>query len=225
MRRLALAAALALPATLALPAAGVHAGDGLQLALPEREEWLEMAESILAENARAAAGLDPLAAPMVLCQEAGCRQTGRHSLNAEEITRLRALFQDSEAGGTEERRRIGKAVALLETVMGARNGTWRDHPGNEHDEDDEAGQLDCIAESVNTRTYLDRMEQAGLLRHHQVAGFIHRYTVVLQHVAVEIVSRDEDEDGARFAVDSWVGANGEEPEILPYSQWRLEWGV
>lgn len=209
----------------ALPAPLAAAADSSRLLPAAREEWLERTEPVIAGNARmAAAAADPLAAAMDLCAESGCTDIGRHTLNDDETARLRALFAGGEDSAEAERQRIGKAIALFETFIGPRNGTWRDHSANDREAFDEPNQLDCIAESVNTRTYLDRLSLAGLLHHHHVGGFIHRYTVVLQHVAVEIIADGDEEDG-RFAVDSWVGANGDEPEILPYGDWRLEWGV
>lgn len=212
-------AALLLALLHVAPAA--RAGDLAHLLPPPQEEWLDVADLVLQVNREAATQGDPLRAPMILCEAQGCGATGAQSLSEEEAARLRALLAGDD-GPTGERRRLGRAIALLETMMGARNGTWRDHAANQHDFEDEPGQLDCIAESVNTRTYLDRLNAAGLIRHHQLGGFIHRYTVVLQHVAVDIIENNSDD---RFAVDSWVGANGEEPEIIPYGDWRWEWGV
>lgn len=208
-------------ALLTAPPSLAIAGEIVGVLPPPREEWLDLADTILNGNEKAAHGADPLLAPMEVCEQRGCTARSRQALSADEALRVRALFAgDVDAAG--ERHRLGKAVALLETVMGARNGTWRDHPANERENEDEPGQMDCIAESINTRTYVDRLHAAGLLHHHQPGSFIHRYTVVLQHVAVDIVETASEE---RFAVDSWVGANGEEPDIIPYGDWRWEWGV
>lgn len=217
-----LAAALVALAV-AAPLAPLQAADTTGLLPPAREQWLELADAVLGGNEHeAAAFADPLQAPMELCEEAGCTQRGWQTLGRDEADRLRALLATEDGGAEGERSRLGKAIALLETMIGGRNGTWRDHAANERQTADEPGQLDCIAESINTHTYLDRLTRAGLIRHHHVGDFIHRYTVVLQHVAVDIIETATDE---RFAVDSWVGANGEQPEILPYGDWRWEWGV
>lgn len=211
-----------LACALALPAVAARAGDVASVIVPNLEEWQIIAELVEDGNRRAATeGQDPLRAPMLLCEDRGCGQTGWQELRADEAARLRAVFTGNADAATE-RIQLGRAIALLETALGARNGTWRDHPGNDREDENEPGQMDCIAESINTRTYLDRLSRAGLLRHHRMGGFIHRYTVVLQHVAVDIVPDDGDE---HFAVDSWVGANGDEPDIKPYGDWRWEWGV
>lgn len=213
--------ALLVASLLAAPMAA-KAADGLHILPAAREHWLEQADTVQDDNEAAAAGLDPLLAPMNLCEERGCTATGWQALDEDAADRLRTLFADDTAAPADERHRVGQAIALLEAYMGARNGTWRDHAANQREYETEPGQMDCIAESLNTRTYLERLHRAGLLRHHHLGGFIHRYTVVLQHVAVDII---EDGTEERYAVDSWVGANGEEPEIIPYGDWRWEWGV
>lgn len=206
------------------PMAPALAGDSTRLWLEPREEWDEIAETVNADNDRwADSSPDPLTAPMEICQAVGCREIDRQTLNADEASRLRSLFAGPDQGAKAERTRIGRAIALLETVMGARNGTWRDLAGNGREAPGEPGQLDCIAESVNTRTYLDRLGRAGLLRHHRIEGYVHRYTVMLQHIAVAVIA--DGDEVQRFVVDSWVGANGEEPEILPYDDWRWKWDV
>ena len=208
---------------LTLAAVPAQAGDSGRLLASTHEEWQDRADLIHTAN-EADRGPDPLTQPMLVCEDVGCNTSAEQSLSADEARRLRTLFDhgEGEDSPAAERARLRKAIALFETFVGARNGTWRDHPGNQREYADEPGQMDCIAESINTRTYLSRLARAGLLTHHHLGDFIHRYTVVLQHVAVEIVETDSNE---RFAVDSWVGANGEEPELIPYSDWRWEWGV
>lgn len=180
------------------------------------EDWLDRAALFMADN-----DAGTLTAPMDLCEDAGCLTASVQELAPDEAARIGGLF-DGAGDAAAERAAIGRAVALFETFAGARNGTWRDHARNERLDGDEAGQLDCVAEAINTRTYLGRLERSGLLHFHRVEGFVHRYAVLLQHVAVGIV---EDESGESFVVDSWVGANGEEPSIEPYGTWRMEWQV
>lgn len=164
---------------------------------------------------------DALAAPLELCASAGCDAHGLILLEPEETAELRRLMADS-ADPRTERRRIAQAVAQVERWVGPRNGTDHDHAANDRRADDEPGQLDCVAETVNTLALLERLAMAGLLRHHRVGGIALRYTILLQHMAVELVER---ESGERWVVDSWPGASGEEPVVEPYWDWRWEWQV
>lgn len=205
--------------TIAVGAGAALAQESSAALDPATDDWQERVAAIMAGNDQVIAD-DPLGAPLVACSATACTQQSDITFSAEESAALRALFID-DTDGQDERAAIARAIARMEVFVGGRNGTWADHPGNEHNSWDEAGQLDCVSEAVNTHTYLHRMIQAGLIRHHRLGDLVIRYTLVLQHVAVNVI----DDDAREFVVDSWVGANGEEPEITPYIHWRMQWGV
>ena len=126
------------------------------------------------------------------------------------------LFIDSDSARAE-RVNIARGIALMERLVGQRTGTWQDRPRNSAGTG-QTGQLDCIAESINTTTYLRLLEQAGLLRWHSVEKRIkrQRWLVAIHWTAV---IRAEDTD-LRYAVDSWYGDNGALPLVQPLSDWR-----
>jgi hypothetical protein len=163
---------------------------------------------------------DPLLAPMVLCNAPGCLSQLSVTLSPWDATLLRDLFAAADPAAEDERRQIATAIALLEHVVAPVLGTADDQPANDHRDWETQGQLDCIAETVNTLTYLDRLALAGLLRHHDVSHEVIRFTLILQHIAVEII---DIATGESWVVDSWPGANAEEPVIQPYATWRGEW--
>ncbi|MET0092598.1 MAG: hypothetical protein ABW120_03625, partial [Sedimenticola sp.] len=78
--------------------------------------------------------------------------------------------------------------------------------------------LDCIAESLNTTTYLKLMEDDGLLQWHQVLErkkrsigfFAVHWTAVIR----EKTSRQ------KYAVDSWFLENGKPPVIQTIEEWK-----
>jgi len=181
-------------------------------------DWHLQVAAIIAAN-DAPVG-DPLTAPLIACAGTACSHHSVIALFSDEADEIRRLF-NADGDAATERQELGRAIALMESFVGARNGTWADSPGNQHLDWDDPVQLDCVSEAVNTRSYLGRMALAGLLAHHRLGQLVTRYTVFLQHVAVTVI----DDADTEFAVDSWVGANGEEPEIQPYGDWRLEWGV
>lgn len=209
--------------------AGLAAGLGLWTAmaaaadssLPGEDDdgWTDRLHGLVRLNAEAGRqAASPLLAPMTVCQDTACAKTDRLSLAPEEAERIRAVFTPPAADAAEERAMIGRAIAFYETFVGSRNGSWADLPRNLHPEEGGEGQMDCVSESANTKTYLDRLAQAGFLTHHRVKGLVYSYVLLLQHVAVEIV---EIADGERWVVDSWEGANGEPPAIEPYGDWRM----
>jgi hypothetical protein len=187
------------------------------------EAWQRRADRLIAQNqTRGAEGADPLTMPMTVCHDTACAQMSEVRLGEEEAEMIRAGFgggADSADSPATERAMIAHAVGQFETFVGAQNGTWRDHARNVHVGENEEGQMDCVSESINTRTYLGRLAQAGLLTRHDVGGFVIRYVVLLQHVAVEMIERDS---GDSFVVDSWDGENGDEALIQPYVTWRME---
>ena len=211
MKRLAVAAL-----SLLLPAAAALAEESAAL-LDTPDDWHQRVAAVLAANAEPAG--PPLTAPLVACSGTACAHQSLIALNEAEAEQVRGLF-DLAATADAERRAIGRAIARFETFVGERNGTWADAPGNRHVDYDEPDQLDCVSETANTHTYLERLARAGLLVHHRLGRMVTRYTLFLQHVAQTMLDDDEE-----YVVDSWVGASGEEPEILPYADWRSEWAV
>ncbi len=130
--------------------------------------------------------------------------------------RVASLFVDSDSAQAE-RANIARGIALMERLVGQRTGTWQDRPRNSAGTG-QTGQLDCIAESIDTTTYLRLLEQAGLLRWHSVEQPIkrQRWLVAIHWTAVIRVT----DTGLRYAVDSWYGDNGTRPLVQLLSDWR-----
>ncbi|MCW8906167.1 MAG: hypothetical protein OQL28_02875 [Sedimenticola sp.] len=152
---------------------------------------------------------------MQVCNDYHCDIRRPASLSAGQWRELQQLF--SNVGDPiEERRRIGTAIGLLEQWVGEQTGSWRDLPRNEG-EGTEAGQLDCIAESINTTTYLHLMTRHNLLKWHRADARQRRSAWIFNvHWTASI---RETTTGQRFAVDSWFFANGTPPVIMPLEAW------
>jgi len=137
------------------------------------------------------------------------------TLTASQWRKVRTLFAE-DTSPRQEREAIGRAIALMEREVGAITGTWRDLGGNVRGAGQE-GQLDCIAESRNTTTYLQLLSDDGLLKWHQVEARAMRNPWLLDvHWSAVIRERT---GGARFAVDSWFLDNGQPPYIQPLEGW------
>jgi hypothetical protein len=150
------------------------------------------------------------------CTDFHCDVTAPVRLTGAQWRQVSGLFR-SPGTPAGEREAIRRAVARLETLTGETTGTWRDRGRNDllHGR---AGQLDCIAESRNTTTYLRLLERAGLLHWHSVEDrALRRRWLVSDHWTAVIRER---EGGRRFAVDSWYRDNGEPPCIQPLADWR-----
>jgi len=169
---------------------------------------------------------DPLiAAPVVdafgHCSGHGCRSLQRIGLSAEEWASIGRIFADGAATAAEERRQIAEAVARFERLTGPKTGTQADlggtWPGFL-----QAGQLDCVDETLNTRTLLRLLEAEGLLARHRLGPPAARGNIIdgLPHRTAVVLER---ETGTAYAIDSWFYDSGELPEVVLLASWLDGW--
>lgn len=159
--------------------------------------------------------LAPTERAFSVCTDYHCNNSETVILTSLQWATVVELFA-RDASPADERENIRLAIALLETNVGAVTGTWRDLGGN-FAGSGLPGQLDCIAESRNTTTYLHLLTDAGLLMYHGVEPREVRQPWIFDvHWAAVIRDRVS---GERFAVDSWFLDNGQPPSIQPLDDW------
>jgi hypothetical protein len=153
-----------------------------------------------------------------LCASAGCRNLSRLSYSEQEWQSILAIFEPAPSSAADERERIKIAIAAMEQINGAKNGTSGDAPRNRREQGTGA-QLDCIAETANTTVGLLLLDQAGMLNYHTVGYPQHRgfFQLRLPHNTASIY---ETATGAHYTVDSWFYKNGEAPVCVPVEDWR-----
>lgn len=135
---------------------------------------------------------------------------------------MKKTRKDDSAG--EERRAIAYAIGWMETRVGKEIGTDKDRPGMDFAASGDPTQIDCVDEATNTTSYLLVLERNNLLKHHTVgtpfakdqlwrgvSGWTH-WTAVIHEKASE----------QRWAVDSWIYENGENPAIVEVEKWYIE---
>lgn len=152
-----------------------------------------------------------------VCSSLGCSDMNTVGLNGEEWDEIRKIFHPPPIDAEGERARVAQAVAALETLVGPQANTSGDRGRN-------AGllsglpQLDCVAETVNTTTYLYMIQADGLLTWHQLRYPQHRglANLLWPHNTAVLV---ENATGTAFAVDSWFFDNGQPPEIVSIDVW------
>ncbi len=163
----------------------------------------------------AAAPASPGQRSFFVCTDYHCDVGETVTLTPRQWQAARDLFA-ADASPGEEREDIRRAIAFLETNVGAITGTSRDLGGNVAGAG-QPGQLDCIAESRNTTTYLNLLFGAGLIRYHAIEPRQVRHPLIFNvHWSAVIRERDS---GERFAVDSWFLDNRQPPAILPLDDW------
>ena len=160
-----------------------------------------------------------------VCHAYGCRMQTPFRFTDADIAALKTLMQKTRKADSphEERRAVAYAIGWMETRTGAVIGTSADRPGMDFSASGDPTQQDCVDEATNTTSYLLILERNGFLKHHTVgtpfskenllrgvAGWPH-WTAVLS----------ENANGQRWAVDSWIYANGENPAIVEAEKWYI----
>jgi len=160
-----------------------------------------------------------------VCHAYGCRTQTPFRFTDADIAALGALMAKTRKADTahEERRAVAYAIGWMERRTGDVIGTSADRPGMDFTASGDPTQQDCVDEATNTTSYLLILERNGLLKHHSVgtpfskenllrgiAGWPH-WTAVLKETG----------SGQRWAVDSWIFANGENPAIVETEKWYI----
>lgn len=148
-----------------------------------------------------------------VCFAHGCRQVLPLFLDKPGWHKIQQIFQPTPTNASEERLRIAKAIAHLETLIGHMSKTSHDKGGTFSGIWSTTPQMDCIDESTNTMTYLTMLKQDGLLSWHEVVDRATRGYFVFGWPHTSAVILDI-ADGKKYAVDSWFYDNGIAPEII-----------
>ena len=158
----------------------------------------------------------------LVCSEYNCSTRQWISLSDPEWSQVRSIFEPAALDAADERERIGKAVALIEELVGPKAGTNIDRAGAAILTLDKRGQLDCIDEAYNTTTYLRLMGADNLIRFHEIGEPARRGYILNRwpHNTATVIERGT---GASFAVDSWFGANGTLPDVVTLQSWLDGW--
>ena len=154
---------------------------------------------------------------VTICYNYDCNRTAHVRPAAGEWQTVVNQFKPPARLAAEERDMIRRAIAVLEHIAGTQTPTFRDR-GRNPIVDDWPGQMDCIDESMNTKRYLDLLQERNLLRWHRVADRAYRAPHLFdQHWAGQII---ELETLDSYIVDSWFLDNGELPYIQAASAWQ-----
>lgn len=168
---------------------------------------------------------EPQGNTVYVCHAYGCKLQTRFRFRDEDISALSALMEKTRTADTphEERRAISYAIGWMERRVGDVIGTKDDRPGMDFMASGDPTQQDCVDEATNTTSYLLVLAHNKLLRHHTVgtpfakenlargiAGWPHWTAVIRESVS-----------GQKWAVDSWIFANGENPAIVETEKWYI----
>ncbi|MFM1816607.1 MAG: hypothetical protein RLZ98_3302 [Pseudomonadota bacterium] len=160
-----------------------------------------------------------------VCRAYGCRVRTKFTFGDDDMKAISKLMAETrrDDSAAEERRAVAYAIGWMERRVGNAIGTKADRPGMDFAASGDPSQQDCVDEATNTTSYLTVLANNKLLRHHTVgvpfakenylrgiSGWTHWTAVLL-----------DGETGKRWAVDSWIYANGENPAVVEAEKWYI----
>lgn len=161
-----------------------------------------------------------------VCSGYGCQTQSPLRFGPEQVKTLAEIMRKTKQADTpaEERRAVAYAVGWMEAYAGEKVGTKDDRPGMDYDGSGDPGQLDCVDEATNTTSYLTILQSNSLLKHHTVGRPFSRGNILLgvsnwphwTGVLWETGSKQ------KWAVDSWIGPNGENPAVVEAEKWYVK---
>lgn len=166
-----------------------------------------------------------------VCHAYGCKMKTQYRFTSSNIAAIRSEMAKVKRNGSpaEERRAVAYAIGLMERQVGKALGI-RDEAGMQWLASGDPTQEDCVDESTNTTSYLMVLKANGLLRYHTVEGPLGEDNMLWGTLTGRPVKNwphytaiiREKKTGQRFAVDSWIGDNGENPSITKLEDWYLK---
>ncbi len=166
-----------------------------------------------------------------VCHAYTCAMKTTFYFHKKDIDEIALLMRKTKRADTpfEERRAVAYAIGLIEKKVAVKLGI-KDRPGMEFGGTGDPTQQDCVDEATNTTSYLLVLQSNGLIKHHTVEipfskGDLLKAT--LQGDPVKYWPHwtavlAETKTGQRYAVDSWIYGNGENPAVVKVEDWYIK---
>lgn len=169
---------------------------------------------------------EPSGDTVFVCHAYGCQMQTPVKFGSQQIKDIAELMRKTRKSGTaaEERRAVAYAVGWMERYAGEIAGTKADRPGMDYEGSGDPAQQDCVDEATNTTSYLLTLQRHGLLKYHTVGRPFSRGNILLgvsnwPHWTAVLW---ENGSKQKWAVDSWIGPNGENPAIVEAEKWYVK---
>jgi hypothetical protein len=160
-----------------------------------------------------------------VCSAYGCQKQTAVNFG-EKMPAIAELMRKTKKADTahEERRAVAYAIGYMESHAGEVAGTKNDRPGMDWDGSGDPGQQDCVDEATNTTAYMLVLQNNGLLKHHTVGRPFSRGNILLgvsnwPHWTGVLW---ETGNKQKWAVDSWIYVNGENPAVVEAEKWYVK---
>jgi hypothetical protein len=169
---------------------------------------------------------EPSGNTVFVCHAYGCQMQTPVKFGPEQVKQIADLMKKTKKADTaaEERRAIAYAVGWMEVYAGNITGTKDDRPGMEFNGPGDPTQQDCVDEATNTTSYMMILQKNNLLKFHTVGRPFSRGNILLgvsnwPHWTGVLW---ETSNKQKWAVDSWIYANGENPAVVEAEKWYVK---
>ncbi|NJM34600.1 MAG: hypothetical protein HC850_07680 [Rhodomicrobium sp.] len=166
---------------------------------------------------------EPSGNTVFVCHAYGCQRQTPVKFGPEQIKDIASVMRKTKKGDTphEERRAIAYAIGWMERYVGDKIGTSADRPGMDFEGSGQSDQQDCVDEATNTTSYMLILQNAGLMKYHTVGRPFSKGNILLgvsnwPHWTGVLWEKGNNQ---KWAVDTWVYANGENPIVVEAEKW------
>jgi len=166
-----------------------------------------------------------------VCHAYTCAMKTTFYFSKKDIAQIAQIMKKTKRADTpyEERRAVAYAIAHIEKRVAAKIGI-KDRPGMEFRGTGDPTQQDCVDEATNTTSYLLVLQSQGLLKHHTVQIPFSKGNLLKATLEGDPVKYwphwtavlAEKKTGQRYAVDSWIYENGENPAVVKVEDWYIK---
>ena len=168
---------------------------------------------------------------VTICHAYTCKEQTPYTFRPKDVAEISAIMTKVKRADTpfEERRGVAYAIAHMEVKVGHKLGI-KDAPGMQFTASGDPSQQDCVDEATNTTSYLLVLQSNGLLKHHTVAGTMSKENLARGVATLNPVKYwphwtavlTETKTGQKYAVDSWLFPNGENPAVVKVEDWYIK---
>jgi hypothetical protein len=168
---------------------------------------------------------------VTVCHAYTCKEQTPYTFNKAQIAEIKALMKKIKRSDTpfEERRAVAYAISYMEVKVGKKLGI-KDVAGMQFTASGDPSQQDCVDEATNTTSYLLVLQSNGLLKHHTVSGTMSKENLAKGFATLNPVKYwphwtavlTEKETGQKYAIDSWLFPNGENPAVVKVEDWYIK---
>jgi hypothetical protein len=168
---------------------------------------------------------------VTVCHAYTCKEQTTYTFTPAQMAEIAALMKRTKRADTpfEERRAVAYAISYMEVRVGNKLGI-KDVAGMQFTASGDPSQQDCVDEATNTTSYLLVLQANGLLKHHTVSGTMSKENLAKGVATLNPVKYwphwtavlTETKTGQKYAVDSWLFPNGENPAVVKVEDWYIK---